>query len=262
MSKPTCSAFAVFTHIYDTDALPSRLRYVHRNIERRRKVVGFPPQLPSFRQLLRTFSSCSANVTCNVKLYVYICVDTQSQCVLHEIPMQMLFTSLVSNGIQGNNVLPYVLRFASKSVSTSHWANISRSAFAHCTEWRNHLVIALALFWSERIFNGFFFLGKPTKTTRLALNRDLPQFLRISVFKSSPFHLLSLRKILHVRRFSVLIFLGTWRTYDTHVLLFSLSRNAKFHAWSRNHVLRKCKTECGRLIERNKEKHFQILIQL
>ena len=43
----------------------------------------------------KTFSSCSAKVTRNIKLYVCVCVDMQNQCVLHEIPMQMSFTSMV-----------------------------------------------------------------------------------------------------------------------------------------------------------------------
>ena len=45
--------------------------------------------------MIRTFSRFCVNVTRNVMLYVCICVDTQSQCVLREIQMQMLFTSVV-----------------------------------------------------------------------------------------------------------------------------------------------------------------------
>ena len=42
-----------------------------------------------------SFSSCSANVTRSVKLYVCVCVcvDTQSQCVLHEIQTQIKETT-------------------------------------------------------------------------------------------------------------------------------------------------------------------------
>ncbi len=64
---------------------------------------------PKMCSTIRTFI-CSANVTRNVKLYICVCLDAQSQCVLCEIPMQMLFTSVVSK-----ETMSCVLRFASKS---------------------------------------------------------------------------------------------------------------------------------------------------
>ena len=76
------------------------------------------------RHTIDSFSICCVGVKRNVKLYICICVDMQSQCVLGEIPMQMLFTSMVSK-----ETTSYVLRHKVLKVSnvTKHSSLLSRS---------------------------------------------------------------------------------------------------------------------------------------
>ncbi len=88
---------------------------------------------------LRTFSSCSANVTRNIKLYICVCVDMQSQCVLCEIPMQMLFTSVVSKETM-SSVTSYILCHEVQKVSLILWLKYQPDVWpqrpSHSLQWR------------------------------------------------------------------------------------------------------------------------------
>ena len=71
---------------------------------------------------IRTFSSCSANVVRKVKLYICVCVDTQSQCVLRKINTNVVYFSC----FLGYHVLRYILRFASQSAKGVHCCSVEQ----------------------------------------------------------------------------------------------------------------------------------------